>query len=185
MYLPLPLAVPRSITGCSCKEYRGSATGRGGWISDTNSLMRCRFQPHKQEWCNIFNPSITACHLPYIANATQRRRVNITPFYSLTVKSIPMNFLLNRERGSTQFRYCCWCCSCPVALRGMAGRGWGVYLFRLCFDLRAIPPYYHEPPRREERTKMLLRIFFLPLPANTRENLKDNSLWFLLSRYPH
>lgn len=25
VYLPLPFAVPRSITGCSCKEYRRSA----------------------------------------------------------------------------------------------------------------------------------------------------------------
>ena len=86
--------------------------------------MRCRFQPHKQEWCNIFNPSVTLWHLPYMANATQRRRVNTNPSYSLTVKFIPMNFLLNRERGSTQFCYCCWCCSFTLAvLRNATGHG--------------------------------------------------------------
>ena len=63
-------------------------------------------------------------HLPYMANATQRRRVNTNPSYSLTVKFIPMNFLLNRERGSTQFCYCCWCCSFTLAvLRNATGHG--------------------------------------------------------------
>ena len=63
-------------------------------------------------------------HLPYMANATQRRRVNTNPSYSLTVKFIPMNFLLNRERGSTQFCYCCWCCTFTLAvLRNATGHG--------------------------------------------------------------
>ena len=31
---PSPFAVSRSIAECSCKEYRGSAIGRGGQISD-------------------------------------------------------------------------------------------------------------------------------------------------------
>ena len=52
------------------------------------------------------------------------RRVNTNPSYSLTVKFIPMNFLLNRERGSTQFCYCCWCCSFTLAvLRNATGHG--------------------------------------------------------------
>ena len=42
------------------------------------------------------NPSVTACHLPYMANATPEEEI-YNPSHSLKFRAIPTDFLLNRD----------------------------------------------------------------------------------------